>query len=126
MRIIECDEFDLNMDQQENFVFGRAGNESILIFVFLASDQLVVSAKDIMTNGILIAKASQGEQWLCRLDYFFDSSNEVLLLGYSINRQCISKLYHFHAPSILSETDWCSTPLDVATLRGTFTEFILK
>ena len=99
-------------------MFGRAGNESILIFVFLGVNQTHVTVTDILSNGILIAKASQGERWICRLDYFFDSSPEVILLGYSVNRHCISKIYHFHTPLILTDTFLCSSPLDVALLPG--------
>ena len=106
------------MERQENFVFGRAVNESILIFVFLGVNQTHVTVTDILSNGILIAKASQGERWICRLDYFFDSSPEVILLGYSVNRPCISKIYHFHTPLILTDTVLCSSPLDVALLPG--------
>ena len=63
MLLVDCDVFDLHMERQENFVFGRAGNESILIFVFLGVNQTHVTVTDILSNGILIAKASQGERW---------------------------------------------------------------
>ena len=126
LSLVDCDVFDLQMERQENFVVGRAGNESILIFVYLGADQTHVTVTDILTNGLLIAKASQGEKWVCRLDYFFDSSPEVILLGYSVNRHCISKLYHFHIPLILADTVLCSSPLDVALLPGIASLSLLK
>ena len=124
--LIDCDVFDLHMEQQEYFIIGQAGNESVLIFVYLGANQTGVTISDILTKGLLIAKASQGETWTCRLDYFFDSSPEVILVGYSVNRQCISKLYHFHVPLILTKTVHCSSPLDIALLSGIMTISLLN
>lgn len=98
-----------------NVISGTAGAETILIYLYLAENNNPVSVIDILSHGIPISKASHGEQWKCRLD-FFESVEKLLLVAYSVDRACCSPVYRFDPVSKPSTT--CLSTVDSAVVNG--------
>lgn len=108
----------MDMIRTDNYVSGIAGNETILVYIYLSDNNVLVSNIDIFMKGIPIAKVSHGEKWSIRLDSY-DSVDLLYLVAYSIERECTSQVYRFNLLSN-SKIHYCPSSIDSVVLNGIF------
>ena len=97
---------------------GIAGNETVLLYIYLSDSGVPVSNIDILIKGIPVAKASHGEKWKVQLDSF-DSVNTLFLVAYYIDYDCTSQVYRFDLLSN-NKNHYCPSSIDSAILHGRF------
>ena len=102
----------------DNIVSGVAGNETILVYMYLSDSSVPVGSIDILMKGIPISKVAYGEKWNIRLDSF-DSVDMLYLVAYSIERDCTSQVYRFNLLSN-SKNHFCPSSIDSVILQGRF------
>lgn len=108
----------------DSYVSGIAGNETILVYIYISDNSVPVSNVDILMKGIPIAKASHGEKWKVQLDSY-DSVKSLYLVGYFIEYECTSQVYRFDLLSN-NKIHFCPSSIDSAILHGKLSLSILK
>lgn len=68
--------------------------------LYTTSEPIQVSSDLVMNQGVVVAKVSHNQRWSTQLDYFCDSNCTFYLMGYSVDRQCVSRIYELQSAPI--------------------------